>query len=245
MYPRLRALGVPSELSQMPYGDVSWLGSGVDGAPVSVGIEMKSLHDCLQCIGSGRFAGHQLPGLVQSFDYVWLMVEGDYRGRTRDGVLEYYRRTDRGAYWTEAGGGRRQWMARDFEAWLLSMVVMGGIRVIRVADWDSGAQWIKTAYNWFQKETHSSHLAMYSGKVLAGDSALLTKPSLVRRVAAELPGVGFKRSAKVAARFRSVSEMVSAPVSEWLEVEGIGAKTAQGIVKAVHGGNGNGNSGGE
>ena len=237
MAPLLRKLGEEVELTQMPYGDVAFLGYGVQGAPVSVGIEMKSLSDVLACIQSGRFAGHQLPGLVQSYDYVWLLVEGVWRSRPQDGVLEYRREGSHGGqFWNVAGGGRKLWLWRDLESWLNTVCVMGGIRVHRVRDWNEGAAWIKTLHQWFVKEEHSSHLVMYSGKAIAGDEALLVRPSLVRRVAAELPGIGFKRSAAVASHFRTVAEMVSAPLSEWLMVDGVGRKTAADIVRGLNGG---------
>ena len=46
--------------------------------------------------------------------------------------------------------------------------------------------------------------------------------SLVRRVAKELPGIGWERSLLVEETFDSVRTMVNAPLEEWLEIEGIG-----------------------
>jgi len=51
---------------------------------------------------------------------------------------------------------------------------------------------------------------------------LLKPPSLVRRVAKELPGIGWERSLLVEETFDSVRTMVNAPLEQWLEIEGIG-----------------------
>lgn len=254
MAPILQRLGLDVKLTRMPYGDIAWTGWGVNGDPLLVGVEMKTLNDVLACIETGRFAGHQLPGLIQSYNCVWLLVQGVWRARGSDGLLEVYKRGRGGGFfWTEAGGGGRHWMWRDLEAWLDSMAVLGGIRIHRVPDWDEGALWIKTLYSWFQKTEHHSHLVMYSGPGLrsgpgAGnvaavlehrlelrhDRALLSRPSLIRRLAAELPRIGVKKSEAVEAHFSSVREMITAGEGDWAEIEGIGRGIAKEVVKAIN-----------
>jgi len=241
LFPLLQRLGCRVSLTRMDYGDVAWTGQGANGEPVSVGVECKSLDDVLACIISGRFAGHQLPGLIQCYDHVWLLVQGEWRARFRDGVLEQHRQgRNGGMFWMEAGGGQRRWMHRDLEAWLMSMQIMGGIRVKHVPDWEAGAQWLKTAYNWFQKGEHQSHMVMYGGKELYADQALLARPTLARRIAKELPGIGVKRSAEVARHFHTLQEMVDADIKEWMQIEGVGKGIASKIYKAIHSQNGNG-----
>ena len=236
MAPLLQGLGMQVELTQMSFGDVAWIGMGVDGAPASVGVEMKSLHDCIACIQSGRFAGHQLPGLIQSYDHIWLLVEGVWRARPRDGVLEYWHTDHKGRkFWDAAGGGNRKWMWRDFQGWLMSMSVLGGLRVQQCQDWPDGAAWIKMAYNWFQRPEHKSTQVVYSGKQLYSDQALLVKPSLARRIAKELPKIGITKSAAVADRFRTVEEMVNASVQDWQSIGGVGKGIAESVYAAIHG----------
>jgi ERCC4-type nuclease len=246
MYGLLKSLSVEVEMTILPYADVAFLGQGADGIPVNIGIEMKSIADAMACIVSGRFAGHQLPGLIKSYDHVWLLLEGEYRARAADGVLEQ-RLTGRGGgqYWGECGGGQRRWMWRDFESWLTSMAIMGSLRVQHCRDWQEGAQWIKQLYSWFGKSEHKSHMVMYSGPgILNADSALLVKPSLVRRLAAELPRIGIERSVDVDKRFKSVNEMINASEREWMEIPGIGKGIAATVYKAIHNNsNGNGNGG--
>lgn len=241
--PLLRNMGCEVDLCRMDFGDVAFQGFGANGDPVQVGIEVKSLDDVVACITSGRFAGHQLPGLIQCYDHVFLLVQGQWRARQSDGVLEQYKSTSRGNYWNEVGGGQRRWLWRDVESWLTSMSIMGGLRVHRVPEYREGAMWLKTLYGWFQKEDHKSHMVIYSGKELYQDTALLVRPSLARRVAKELPGIGLVRSAEVAHQFPTLELMVAATVKEWTKVEGVGKGIATKVWKAIHGMNGTGTGG--
>lgn len=245
--PKLRSLGCEVDLTRMDFGDVSWMGTAHDGQPVSVGVEVKSITDVIACITSGRFSGHQLPGLLANYDHIWLLVEGSWYGRRQDGVLVYKRQGPRGDFWCEMAG-QRTWLARDLESWLLTNQVLAGIRVHRVANWDEAALWLKTCYNWFQKDFHSSHRVLYEGKHLFPEQALLTKPSLARRVAAQLPGIGDVRSASVAKVMHTIEEMVMASPQEWAEIEvadrrggakRLGKAVATKIHQAIHR-NGNG-----
>ena len=232
--PLLKQLGLEVDLTQMAFGDVAWTGLGHNGDPVSVGLELKSLDDCIACIQSGRFAGHQLPGLIASYDHVWLLICGQYR-QGLHGELEHLRDGRHGGkYWAAAGGGQRHWQWRDFEGWVNSVTILGGIRVHRVMTWEEGAQWMKCLYNWFQREEHSSVQVVYSGKQLYAETALLVKPTLARRVAKELPGIGIKRSAEVAKVFHTLEEMVEATPKDWLKVEGVGKGIATKIYQAIH-----------
>ena len=75
-------------------------------------------------------------------------------------------------------------------------------------------------------------------------SVSLVRPSLVRRVAYELNGIGWEWSAVVAGRFKSVKEMVDADAATWAELERtsgsgkrrkLGEKAAQRIVGLLRG----------
>ncbi len=253
-YPVLKSLGLDTQLTTMPFGDVAWVGVGPDQMPVNVGVEIKKIDDALACLTSGRLAAVQLPGMIKSYDHLYFLLVGEYRARARDGVMEQRRehRDGRGAYWCESGGGQRRWLWRDFEAWLLSMTIMSGMRLIKEPTLESAAQYLKVLYNWYQKDEHKSHLAMYTSKDLYGDTALLVKPPLVRRIAAELPGVGLTRSADVARQFKTVLEMAEASEDQWCDLTVDGGKRlgvrGSTVYRAIRGhvgkgGNGNGNGG--
>jgi ERCC4-type nuclease len=237
----LRSLGMEVEETILPYGDAAWMGYGANGDPVSCAAECKSVEDCIACIQSGRFAGHQLPGLLASYDHVWLLIVDEYRPRLRDGVLEY-RKTGRGGgqYWAESCGRQRTVYWRDLESWLMTMAICGGIRIHQEPDYDHAALWLKMASNWFARDSHKSHKVIQGTKQMFPDAALLLKPTLARRVAAQLPGVAEVRSAAVAAKFPTLERMVAASERDWRTVDGLGAGTAKKVFNAIHGMNGTG-----
>lgn len=237
--PLLRSRGLPVELTRMTFGDVCFLGIGKDECPVSVGIEVKTIHDVLKCVTDGRFAGHQLPGLVSAYDQAWLLIEGLWRANPQSGVLEYYRNKGRGK-WTEATVGTRRFMYRDLWTWLLTVVNKGGVGVIIHPDWGQAATWIHTLYSWWTTkggwDGHKSHLAINeTSRGQFFDRALLVRPTILRMVAKELPGVGYEKSQAVAAHFGNVHRLVNATEKELREVEGIGPGLALKIYQALRG----------
>ena len=234
--PILRSLGCEVELTRMDYGDVAWIGYGANGQAVSCAAELKRIEDCVACIQSGRFAGHQLPGLLKCYDHIWLLIIDEYRARQRDGVLEYRKEGHGGGqYWTESCGRQRTVFWRDVESWLMTMQIMGGIRVHREPTYESAALWIKNTANWFARDEHKSHKVMHGTKEIFADQALLVKPTLARRVAAQLPFIGEVRSAEVARVFHTLEQMVEASPKDWAtKVDGIGKGIAAKIYTAIH-----------
>ena len=219
--PRLRALGCPVDVTPLEFGDAAFTGSGK-----MIGVELKKLNDVLQCIVTGRFSGHQLPGLARDYDEAYLCVEGFWRPNPTDGVLE----TRRGAAWVPCGMGKKRWMYRDLDNFLLTTEIKGGVHVRRTATEDETARMLYDLYSWWQDyDGHRSHLALnHSNR----DCAIFAPRTLSRRVAAELPGIGQEKSAMIAGHFTTVRQMVNAKAAEWLKLPGIGKKIAAGIVEA-------------
>lgn len=244
--PLLRHRGIPVELSTLQFGDAAMIGAGPGGSPVSVGVEVKALGDVLACIQDARFAGHQLPGLCQSYDQVWLLVIGTFRPRSRDGVLEYQQQNGKGAgWWKDASHGRRRSLLyHDLTMWFMSIQIKANVRLAIVDDYPMAVEWLACLHAWWSRgwDDHSAHLAMHDAmRDQLFDRALLTRPSVTRLVAAQLPNVGRTKSAAVAARFRSVKEMVEASEKDWANIDGIGKGIAKKVYVALRGGvNGNG-----
>jgi ERCC4-type nuclease len=219
--PLLRSLGAPVEMCHLDFADAAWYGSGL-----AIGVEIKRLNDLLNAITNGRFSGHQLPGLCRDYNEAYLIVEGFWRPNPHDGVLE----TRRGREWVPVKLGKRTWMYRDLDNFLTTIEVKGGVRVKRTAGPDETARIIYGLYNWWADvDSHRSHLALNRA---GRDAALFTRPTFVRRVAAELPGIGYERSGEIAASFPTVRAMIAADTAAWLEIDGIGKKIAKGIVEA-------------
>ena len=75
----------PTKLLTLEYADFAFQGNGPNGQ-VSIGIERKSIRDLISSILTGRLSGHQLIGLVNSYDYVSIVVDGPTKTGT-DGYM--------------------------------------------------------------------------------------------------------------------------------------------------------------
>lgn len=145
-----------AQITRMPYGDCAWTGNGPDGVPVPVGVEIKRLNDVLQCIESGRFAGHQLPGLRRYYTVAYLIVEGIFRAGS-GGVLE----TLHEGRWVAASHGMRRYLHRDLWSWLTTMETCGGVLVRVTQGRQDTAEAVEQLYRWW---THRAPLDAFPGQ---------------------------------------------------------------------------------
>ncbi len=237
LVPRFKKLGVPAMLTPQEFGDGVFLGDGPRGV-VHVGIEWKTVEDLIASLTNGRLSGHQLPGLLECYDHVWLVIIGGYRPSKPDGILEIFHH----GRWLPArvgrGSARRPWMYRDIEGYLTTLQVQCGVRVRHVFDEDELVRFVATLYRWWEKpwsEHSSTHMFRQIEDPIA---AIVHKHLLIRRVAKELPGIGWKHSAKVAQTFQTVRRMVNADPEEWRRItdkngRALGQKTIDKIQHAM------------
>ncbi len=224
----LKRMGVRVELTTLDCADVAWTGNGPgvrDGKelPSTVGVERKKVSEILACFGDSRFVSRQLPKLLDTYDVVWLLVEGVYTAE-RDGRLK-----------TGSLFGPR--VTHSYEAltgFLLTLQQKAGVRVVRTASFTETIHWLHTAYRWWQRPwaKHQSAYALDTVRV-PYDATLAKQPGVVRLVAAQLPGVGWQRSEAVAKHFATVRDMAGAGWREWAKIDGIGEVSARRIVAAL------------
>jgi ERCC4-type nuclease len=239
LYKPLKALRLPVRLKQMRFGDIAWTGLGPDG-PLSLGIEYKKYDELLACIIDKRLVSHQIPGLVSSYDRRYLLIEGIARPY-RDSSIERFvpfkdRRGDDYGRWHPAFSAITWAMVEKYCATLQEVAE---VRVRFTSCRAETIGYIAAHYAWWQKpwEKHHAHLALPSRE----DShprrleVLFRRPSVLRRIASCLPGVGWHKSELVSKRFKTVSAMVDAGREDWLDIEGIGSKTATAIHRALRG----------
>lgn len=215
-------------LLTLEYADAAFLGDGEGGKPIPVGIEIKTVPDALQCITNGRFAGHQLPGLLRDYKWIYLLIEGRYR-KGKTGILEM----PQGRGWKPITLGSRAYRWRDFESWLTTMETMGGVHVRRSFNRAETAEMIQGLHDWWTRKEfseHRAHLVPDTSKL----PVLATKVSLLRRIANELPGIGWKKSKLVEEEFSSVRDMLDAPPERWLELKGIGKGIVEKVMKGLN-----------
>lgn len=225
----LQAMGVAIKSEMLEFGDAAFEGNGPQGR-VSVGIERKRIGDLLNSIRSKRFSGHQLPGLVHSYDYAWLFVEGSYRPNPQTAVLEH----PRGGTWEEIHYGKgRGYMYAELDKWLTSIQVRTPVMVRRSFNRYETAIMIVDLYEWFQKawDDHHAHVGVYNHN----ESVMPLKVPLARRVACQLEKIGWEKSALVSRAFPTVLDMAIATEQEWANIPGIGKVLSKRIVAELQG----------
>lgn len=221
----LKRMGCRVELTTLDCADVAWTGQGPAGIDSTVGVERKKLSEILSCFGDSRFVSRQLPKLIETYDVAWLLIEGVYSVE-RDGRLKL----------GHTFGPRKAHGYDAFAGFQLTLAQKAGLRIVRTASFTETVWWLHTAYRWWQKPwaKHQSAYALDTVR-MPYDPAITKAPSLVRLVAAQLPGIGWERSANVERHFTSVREMSGAGWRTWASIDGIGEVSARRIVQALKG----------
>jgi len=205
-----------------------------------IACERKKVGDLCQCINDGRFLFQMQNCKEAGGDYLVLVLEGRYRRNPEDGLLEvpiWVPFVNAGGYYKR----REEWQPvkpimqfSRFDQYLTELQRDAGILVKHTENVRGTADTILALYQNFQtpQNEHKSLNQIFKPPT---PSVQLVRPSLVRRIASELPGVGWQRSGVVAEHFPTVRAMVEADWKEWASLEGIGKKTAQKIVRSLGG----------
>lgn len=225
------------EIKHLEYADAAFLGRGPDDFPMTVGVERKTIPDLINSMETGRLSGHQLLGLRSYYQVVYLLLEGPFRA-SKEGVLEIPRgRKGNRPAWRPAGYGGRAYMVGDITNYINSLAIVCGLHVWRTLDIRESARWILSTYRWWQKvwKDHRSHLRFNIGGPASppdGATAELLRPNLTRRIAKELPHVGWERAKALADAFPTPLELALASEEELESIPGIGSGIASKIVRA-------------
>ena len=225
-----------AELAHLEYADFAFDGHGDEGT-VMIGVERKRIGDFVNCMCSGRLSGHQLIGLLNSYHVVYLVIEGLFRANPQTGILETWKR----GQWSEYTAGKRRFMARDIWVFMNTLQTICGIHCYHCPRETDTVQYILALHHWWNKEyaDHKGHLQPHTGKVVD-----ISKQSVLRRCLLQLTGPGWEMSKALDMRFKSVFDLMTAPVDEIAKVsygrEGkkhkrIGKQTASAIVEQLMG----------
>lgn len=225
----IRGKGVLCEPMYLEFGDAAFTGKGPDGF-IDIGIERKALADMLQCVEDSRYSAHQLPGMARTYARSFLIIEGDWMPDARDGtMLESYRG---GTAWGPARYRSQKVMYSKLYRYLVS-VALSGVIVTYSRNLVHTSQNIVELYHYFQKrwEDHTALLATQKFAI----PTLTGKPSLVRRWASDLEGIGVKGSMEAERVFKTPIALATADEIAWLALPNIGVKSAQNIVREIQG----------
>ena len=151
--PELEGLGAEFELTHLEFADACFTGNGPDGV-VSVGVEIKNVNDLANSIQSGRLAGHQVPGLLDNYQHIWLVVEGFYRNSPST-IVE----VPRGAGWQPLHLGSRPVFWTGLEGFLTTLEVQASIHVRRTRTPRETAEFLKLLHHWWG-QPYDEHRAL-------------------------------------------------------------------------------------
>jgi ERCC4-type nuclease len=226
----LQNFGVPAELTRLAFGDVAFVGRGINEYPLCIGVELKETQDLIKSLQSSRFVGHQLHGLLDTYDRAWLLTEGTWR-TTNEGVLMEL--TDFG--WRSATAGNRQpVMTRSIEKQLLSITIRGGISHWHCQTRHDTIRFLSALYHWWtdkELSEHRSHEAIYHSPP---DRAQMIAPSQFVTTISTLPAIGWEKSRAAEEHFHgSIRNAINATADEWQTVEGIGKGIATKIIDCL------------
>lgn len=232
----LKALGDFALPLPIMVGDVCFTGEGSGGKTLVISCERKHAGDLAQCILTGRYQSQLQTAHTNGADVFILILEASQlRPNPDDGVLEQLnwgvnpRTLHRCQVWEAV---RPTITYSRFDQYLTELQYLAGVIFKRTYDVKETAAVIKALWLNFQTppEGHNSLHTVYHQP---RQGILLVKPSLVRRVATELKGIGWEKSGAVAEHFKSVLDMVQASTQEWSKIPGIGKKIAEDIFISV------------
>ncbi len=227
LLPALRRSGVPCDLQRLDFADFAFVGRGLEGADVHIGIELKETRDLISSLRSARFPGHQLPGLQSHYDRAWLLTEGIWKA-SDDGVLQA---------WVTGGWWTTSIMVSDLETWILSQTIRGGISYWHCSTRKDTIRFLTVLYHWWTSkdlDEHRSHPAIY---LPPPDRASVIEPSTFVKMASCLPSIGWEKAYALeasGARFQLVYPSGNpCTVPDLQKVNGIGKTIATRIVETL------------
>jgi ERCC4-type nuclease len=225
---------------ELDYADFMFLGNGPAG-DVYVGVERKTLGDILKCIRDARFSGEdgQLDGMLQHYQYAYLVIEGGYRCDPTSGVLQQWHGREK--RWQDVRLGTTRYMHSELQRFLISISMLTPIRVWRTRNAEETVLFIADLYQQFvrkqwaeHKSTSGIHMPEIKEPVLLRKRTKAEENELYRRrVALCSTRIGQDKSKALARHFNSAREMLNADVRELCKIDGIGKKSAEEIVKEM------------
>lgn len=196
---------------ELPFGDIAFEGRGEGGKPVQVGIEFKKLEELIGSLRTNRLQGHQAPGMQQSFDFRYLMIEGELIYDTRGRLLKRVGKRD---FKPIAGGmGVGELLKR-----ILVLHLTWGLNPLWPRNRRDSLKFIEMLYRvWTDQDLdeHKSHLGIYQ------PPAIVPISDFRQAVSGPLfPGISLRKSLAVERAFKgSLRKASAASVETWAGIE--------------------------
>lgn len=218
--PYFKAFDIQIELTELEFGDCCFEGNGPNGG-VLIGVERKRVNDLVSSMRNKRLSGHQLPGLLSTYQYVYLVVEGITRIGD-GGQLQVPCRMGKKFVWHDINLGSRSVLYREVDHYLSTLTHICGITVHFTGRERDTAAWIASKYHWWNDKEwhqHSSHMEVYAPVQEDRSSRWQRRtPTFGEKIASQLPGVS-KSAFDIAKHFHNAREMANASIGEWENVK--------------------------
>lgn len=230
----IRRYGVECQGQKLPYADLAFEGQGPRGQ-VTMGIERKRIRDLLDCIQNSRYNDQRrgMTRMYQQFNH--LIVEGLWKPSEDGLLLQGIENKDYKTFWTpEWGPGMRRVMYATFRRFLFS-VMHSGVLVMFTRDVKHTAFETAELYRYYQKPWHKHESQLAFHDTYQQIPTLDREPSLVRKWAYALDGIGMHHSADAERLFKTPYELATSQETDWMRIEGVGAPTAVDIIKQIEG----------
>jgi len=233
----IKALGSTAVPIPVPHGDCVFWGAADNDEIIRICVERKKIGDISACILDGRYMSQAQAAKDAGMDTLILIVEGAMRPSPEDGLVEVpiwqidAKTLRRKQFWEPV---KPAITYSRFDQYLTELSYLAGIIVKRSRDVQETASQIKALWVNFQTPP-SKHNSMHQIFVAPMGIVPLTRPSLIRRVAKELDGIGWGRSGDVAGKFPSVKAMVDATEKDWMSIPGVGRLIARKTVNSLNG----------
>lgn len=219
------------ELTRLDWGDACLSGHGPDGSTISVGVEVKSIHDLLSSISTGRLGGTQIPRMLDTYDHSFLLYYGIYRPDPITNLLQ----VRRGKSWKRFRIGRRDVPYSYLEGFLLTVEMFTPVRVRHLYDVHEVACWLRVMDHWLEKpwEKHNALKVFDKSRAVSSLPGIDPVEEQIARTAASLPAVDWVRGHKIAKAFDSIADLMDASKEELMQISGIGPVIASSVVQAI------------
>lgn len=220
LLPLLLAQGVRAELATLDSADFAFEGQGPNGDE-TIGIERKTLGDLVSSLKDGRLQGlqgesssGQLGRLAAAFDYVWLLVEGDW---TADAAGRLCQRRHHGTLRPVPGGLTEDSLTKRLLSLEMigSLQTRGGFRVKQTSNPRATAAWVASLHRWWTDKSWTEHATLHTRHTPQSVHRL----SRFREIAMTLPGLGLAGSKAIEHHTNgNALVMLQMPAAQWAEV---------------------------
>lgn len=220
----------------LPVGDFCFTGEGPKG-PALIGVERKRIKDMLSSVRTGRMA-EQLVGMLNHYDYSFLVLEGTFRTNWYSGILE----DKYGRDYSPVTVGKSTFLGLELESTVSSILATTPVRYIRTRNERETVEWLISLNHAFSKPW-DRQLAKVAAIHQPEQYATVGKASTLRRVGHALSGLGWERSGVLEQNYNSVWDVMSVdpnckcirPAKDYEKLPGFGKVLSKRVWDQLHG----------